>query len=159
MRRELGDRLLTEEQTVMVSRNRSDDLEIRLRASNAELVRAKAERDKNAQERARLESEWQAQFEAAKNAAERSEAARKEEVARSRGFEEQLRRVSDKLKQQESRRVKAFETQLANFRQERHEIFSKFSAEQQGGAQVEAARQGVGKTIAGQSRQPDQRPG
>ena len=108
-RDELGTKLSTEQQAVAESRQRSQELEGRLNESAAELERYKAEREKQAEQQARLDSELQAQLAAAKAATELVEADLKRETARCSRFEEEL----------------------ASLQKERRQLRDKFDASQQ----------------------------
>src|SRR5439155_1079885 len=90
VRDELSGELKTEQQATAQSRKRSTDLENRLRTNTAELERVKTDRDKHAQEHARLESDLRAQLTSAKAAAGQAQAALKEEAARHKGSEQPL---------------------------------------------------------------------
>src|SRR5206468_4167281 len=65
----LSAKLTVEQWATTESNKRTEELENRLRENTAELERVKADADRHAQERARLESELHAQLNAAKSAA------------------------------------------------------------------------------------------
>src|SRR6266700_2071428 len=115
-RDELSGKLTVEQQAAAESRRRSEELEQRLRENAGELERVKAELHEQAGERSGLESQLRAQLDAAKAGAAEAKAAIKEAIAQS------------KLS------AKRFENELANLRQERHQVYDKFIAEQQAGA-------------------------
>src|SRR6266700_1514765 len=115
-RDELSGKLTVEQQAAAESRRRSEELEKRLRENAGELERVKAELHEQAGERSGLESQLRAQLDAAKAGAAEAKAAIKEAIAQS------------KLS------AKRFENELANLRQERHQVYDKFIAEQQAGA-------------------------
>lgn len=138
LRDELGDKLATEEKAGAESRQRSEELENRLRESAAELDRVKAERDKQVEEQARLESELRAQLDAAKTAAGQAEAALNEQTAQNRAFEERLRLFGNSLRLQQIESTERFEGELASLRQVRDELGNKLTVEQQ--AATEASR-------------------
>src|SRR5712692_9378583 len=115
-REELNGKLAAEQQNAAESRRRSEELEERLRENTGELERARAELHQQAEEREGAESKLRAQLEAAKAGAAEAKAAIKETIAQSK------------------RSAKRFENELANLRQERHEVYDKFVAEQQAGA-------------------------
>jgi len=86
-------KLTTVQQAAEESKRRSAELENRLRESNGEAERAKAERG-------RLESELGGQLKAAKAAVEKAEAACREEAQRSKRFEAEwagLQKQNDEL--------------------------------------------------------------
>src|SRR5712692_10303360 len=115
-REELKGKLAAEQQNAAESRRRSEELEERLRENTGELERARAELHQQAEEREGAESKLRAQLEAAKAGAAEAKAAIKETIAQSK------------------RSAKRFENELANLRQERHQVYDKFVAEQQAGA-------------------------
>src|SRR5712692_1358339 len=115
-REELNGKLAAEQQNAAESRRRSEELEERLRENTGELERARAELHQQAEERSDVESKLRAQLEAAKAGAAEAKAAIKETIAQSK------------------RSAKRFENELANLRQERHQVYDKFVAEQQAGA-------------------------
>src|SRR6266568_3367351 len=113
VRDELSGELKSEQQATAQSRQRSDDLENRLRENTAELERIKTDRDKTAEQQASLESELRGQLDTAKAAAERADAALKQQAA-------QCAQV---------------ENDLVSLRQARDELNGKLTAEQQAAAQ------------------------
>jgi len=115
-REELNGKLTAEQQNAAESRRRSEELEQRLRENAGELERTRAELHQQAAERSGVESQLRAQLEAAKAGAAEAKAASKETNAQSK------------------RSAKRFENELANLRQERHQVYDKFVAEQQAGA-------------------------
>ncbi len=149
LRHELDGKLTREQQAAAESRQRGQELESRLRESAAEVERTKAERDKQAEEHARLESNLHAQLTAAKAAAERAEAGLKEEAARNKGFEERLRVFGNSLKREEAERTSRFEEQLAVLRRERDELNNKFIAEQKACAESKGHNEKTEKQLRG----------
>src|SRR6266567_3131193 len=115
-RGDLSGKLTAEQQETAESRRRTEELEQRLRENAGELERVKAELHEQAGERSGLESQLRAQLDAAKAGAAEAKAAIKEAIAQSK------------------RSAKRFENELANLRQERHQVYDKFIAEQQAGA-------------------------
>src|SRR5439155_10710189 len=113
VRDELSGELKTEQQATAQSRKRSTDLENRLRTNTAELERVKTDRDKHAQEHARLESDLRAQLTSAKAAAGQAQTALQEKVAQ----------------------CSQFQDELAGLREARDELTAKLAAEQQAGAE------------------------
>jgi PAS domain S-box-containing protein len=113
LRDELGSKLTAEQQVAAESKQRSDEFEARLRQNTAELDRIKAEAEKYAEQQARLESELQAQRNAAKAAVEQAEAALNEKVAQ----------------------CSQFESELSSLRQVRDELNGKLMAEEQAAAE------------------------
>src|SRR6266567_1981424 len=113
VRDELSGELKSEQQATAQSRQRSDDLENRLRENTAELERIKTDRDKTAEQQASLESELRGQLDTAKAAAERADAALRQQAA-------QCRQV---------------EHDLVSLRQARDELNGKLTAEQQAAVQ------------------------
>lgn len=89
-RDELSGKLTSEHQVTEQSRQRSQELEGRLRDNTAELDRVKADREKHAREQATLETELRSQLSTAKSAAERAETALQAKVAQCRQYEQQL---------------------------------------------------------------------
>jgi chromosome segregation ATPase len=140
LRDELGDKLATEQKAGAESRQRGEELENCLRESVAELDRVKAERDKQVEEQARLESELRAQLEAAKTAAGQAEAALNEQAAQNRAFEERLRLFGNGLRLQQIESTERFTSELSSLQQVRDELGSKLTAEQQ--AATEARQRG-----------------
>lgn len=90
LRDELSGKLTTEQQAAAESKQRSQELESRLQESAAELERYKAEREKQAQQQARVDFELQTQLSAAKATIEQVEASLKRESVRCSRFEEEL---------------------------------------------------------------------
>ena len=109
VRDELSRKLTVEQQAAADSRQRSEELESRLRQTAAELERLQAQLARHVEDRQCLESQAQEQLNAAKTAAEKAETAWRDETERSKRFEEEL----------------------AGIRKERDELHGKFLAEQQ----------------------------
>src|SRR5207247_5196412 len=111
--------------------HRADAPDSRSRESLAELERAKASPSGPAQEQGDRESDLRAQLHAANAAAERAQAALKEEGARKKALEERLRILCNSLKLEQVERRKRFDEEVAGLRQVRDELQSKLVAEQQ----------------------------
>src|SRR6266571_298209 len=100
VRNELSGELKSEQLATARSTQRSEDLESRLRENTAELERVKVDRDKTAGQQASLESELRGQLDTAKAAAERADAALKQQAAQCRQVEHDLvslRQARDEL--------------------------------------------------------------
>jgi len=136
LRDELGGKLATEQKAGAESRLRSEELENRLQESAAELERVKADRDKQVEEQARLESELRAQLDAAKAAAVQAEAALNEQTAQNRGFEDRLRLFGNSLRLQQIESTERFASELTSLQQVRDELGGKLATEQQATAEA-----------------------
>jgi chromosome segregation ATPase/CheY-like chemotaxis protein len=112
-REALNGELQSEQQVSAESRQRTEELENRLRENAAELERVKAEADQHAEEQARLESALHSQLDAANAAAGQAEAALKEKSAQ----------------------CSEFETKLATLEKVRDELGGKLATEQKAGAE------------------------
>jgi len=131
---ELTGQLRTEHASTVEFKQRSDTLETSLRESAGELERLKADRQKQAAEQARLESQLQEQLTAAKAAAEQAEASRREEADRNRDFEERLRVCANNLKQEQERLVQRYEADAAGLKQERDSLHQQLGEAQRAAA-------------------------
>ncbi len=147
VRDELGSKLATEQRSAAESRQRSEELEVRLRESAAELERVKADRDKQAEEQARLESELRSQLDAARAAAEQAETALNEQTAQNRGFEERLRIFGNSLRLQQIESAERFESELNSLQQVRDELGGKLTAEQQSAAESRQRSEELGSRL------------
>src|SRR5437660_962796 len=86
-RDEVSGKLTAEQKAIGEFKRRTQELENGLRQRNEQLEHAKSELEKQAAERARLESELGGQLKAAKAAADKAEGACREEAQRSKRFE------------------------------------------------------------------------
>ena len=112
VRDELNGKLANEQRAASESKQRSEELEVRLRESVAEADRVKAEQDQHTVEQACLQAELHAQLNAAKVATEQMEAALNEQTAQ----------------------CSRFESDLASLRRERQELRERYAAEHQAAA-------------------------
>jgi chromosome segregation ATPase/CheY-like chemotaxis protein len=125
VRRTLSGELRTEQQATAESKQRSEEIENRLRENSSELERVKADAEKHAAEQARLESELQTQLDEANSAAEQAEAALKEKASQ----------------------CSQFEVQLATLERLRDELGGKLATEQQAAAESKQRSQDLEKRL------------
>src|SRR6266542_1340654 len=140
---ELNGQLAAAQQAAVESMRHREALEMRLRASAAELERVQGELQKHSGERVELESEWRERLNAAKAAAQRAEAAYRHEAQHSRQVEGELvglRQTREELDgklvaalpaaAESKRRSEGLEARLGNLRHMRDELQGKLAAEQ-----------------------------
>ncbi|HMJ63818.1 MAG TPA: PAS domain S-box protein, partial [Candidatus Binatia bacterium] len=93
VRDELTGKLATEQKATQDSKERTDELENRLRANNANLERIKADRESHARRQAALRSQLESKLSAAKAAGERAEKMVKEKTALCTRLEKEFAKV------------------------------------------------------------------
>jgi chromosome segregation ATPase len=93
VRDDLSGKLASEQKATQESKERSDELEGRLRQNNADLERIKNERESHARRQAALRSELESKLSAAKAASERAEKKVKEKTAQCTRLEKEFAKV------------------------------------------------------------------
>jgi len=148
VRAELHGELRTEQKVTAESRQRIEDLENRLRENAAELERVKAEADRHAEEQARLESELNAQLDAANSAARHAEAALQEKTAQCSHVESQLA-ILEQLRDELGGKLTAEQQAAAKSRQRGEELESRL---QESATELERVRAEYDKQAEEQAR-------
>jgi PAS domain S-box-containing protein len=105
--RELTGKLSTERQAATESQRKSEELERQLAQSAAKLERVKAEREKDAQQRASLESQFQAELTRARKANEEAEAGRGQEAERSKRLQAERDELEQKFAKEQQAAAEA----------------------------------------------------
>src|SRR6266581_2803375 len=149
VRDELSGELKSEQQATAQSRQRSDDLENRLRENTAELERIKTDRDKTAEQQASLESELRGQLDTAKAAAERADAALRQQAAQCRQVEHDLVSLRQARDEELENRLRESAAELERFKAERdHHAAEQAWLELELRGQLDAAKAAAGRAEA-----------
>lgn len=147
LRDELGRKLAAEQESAAASKQRSEELEQRLTESAAELDQVKAEHQKQADERSRLEAELREQLEAARTAARQAEAALNEQAEQNKGYEERLQLFGNSIRLQQIENNERFENELTSLQQVRDELGGKLTAEQHASAEARRRSEELGNEL------------